>query len=342
MTTSAAIYGCAGTTLSAAERSFFRDADPFGFILFARNVATPEQVRALVADLRASVGRADAPVLIDQEGGRVRRLRPPHWRASPPASAFAALYARDHDAAVEASRLNGRLLAAELLALGIDVDCAPVLDVPVAGAHDVIGDRAFGHAPEPVIALGGAQAEGLLAGGVMPVAKHIPGHGRAMADSHLELPVVDASLDELRASDFAPFRALADIPWGMTAHVLYRALASNRPATTSERIVADVIRGWIGFDGFLLSDDLSMKALGGSFGERARLSLDAGCDAVLHCNGRMEEMTAIADAVAPLSSVARIRLDRANARRAAAFDHADAATLARHRYRLAVLLDGLV
>ncbi|MCW5749304.1 MAG: beta-N-acetylhexosaminidase, partial [Alphaproteobacteria bacterium] len=278
--TAAMIFGCAGHRLSADERSFFRDVDPLGFILFARNVATPAQLRALTSDLRDSVGRADAPVLIDQEGGRVARLKPPYWRVAPPAAVFGELYAREPETAVEAARLNARLIAADLTPLGIDVDCAPVLDVTVPGAHGVIGDRAFGVDPATVAALGRAQADGLLLGGVMPVMKHIPGHGRARADSHLELPVVEATRGELEASDFAPFRALADLPWAMTAHVLYRALSGNRPATTSDVVVRDIIRGHIGFDGLLLTDDLSMGALDGTCAERAAASLAAGCDVV--------------------------------------------------------------
>ncbi|QQS13745.1 MAG: beta-N-acetylhexosaminidase [Rhodospirillales bacterium] len=335
----AAIFGCAGARLGADERAFFRDVDPLGFILFARNVETPAQVRALTSELRGCVGRADAPVLIDQEGGRVARLKPPYWRVAPPASVFGELYDHDRAAAVEASRLNGRLLAADLTPLGIDVDCAPVLDVPVAGAHGVIGDRAFGHAPATVAALGRAQADGLLAGGVIPVIKHIPGHGRARADSHFELPSVDASRAELEATDFAPFRALADLPWAMTAHVLYRGLSGNQPATTSAPVVRDVIRGHIGFDGLLISDDLSMKALGGAFEERTAAALDAGCDVVLHCNGAMDEMVAVAGALRPLTAIAIDRLARGETLRRSRADHADAETLEAIRRRMAALMD---
>ncbi|CAA7623720.1 beta-N-acetylhexosaminidase [Magnetospirillum sp. UT-4] len=307
----AAIFGCAGPVLNAAERAFFARVRPLGFILFARNIETPDQVRALVAELRASVGRADAPVLIDQEGGRVQRLRPPHWRKAPPGAAFAALAGRDKAAALEAVRLNFRLIGRELADLGIDVDCAPVLDVPVPGAHDVIGDRAYGLDPAQVAELGRACCDGLLDEGVLPVVKHIPGHGRAMVDSHLALPVVEAGRAELEAADFPPFRALADQPWGMTAHVVYKAIDADRPATTSARVIGEVIRGLIGFQGFLVSDDLSMKALGGSFEDRTRAALDAGCDAVLHCNGEMAEMEAVAAAMTPLDGIAEERLARA-------------------------------
>jgi beta-N-acetylhexosaminidase len=333
------IFGCAGTALSGEERAFFRDVDPLGFILFARNVETPDQVRRLVDSLRAVVGRDDAPVLIDQEGGRVQRLKPPHWRLAPPASIFGELYTSDPAAAMMASRLNGRLLAADLAPLGIDVDCAPVLDLPVPGSHGVIGDRAFADNVRAVVALGRAQADGLLAGGVIPVMKLLPGHGRARADSHHELPVVDTTRAELERTDFAPFQALADLPWAMTAHVLYRALSSNQPATTSARVIGDVIRGHIGFDGVLISDDLSMKALGGSHAERARQSLDAGCDVVLHCNGELDQMREIAAVVGPLSPRAAARVARGAALARARNDGASRDDLSLCRRRLAELLD---
>ncbi|MGE0423230.1 MAG: beta-N-acetylhexosaminidase [Reyranellaceae bacterium] len=335
----AVIFGCAGTALSADERAFFRDCDPLGFILFARNVETPDQVRRLVASLRDTVGRADAPVLVDQEGGRVQRLRPPHWRLAPPAAIFGELYASEPAAAMMASRLNGRLIAADLAPLGIDVDCAPVLDLPVPGAHGVIGDRAFATSVQAVVSLGRAQADGLLAGGIIPVMKHLPGHGRARADSHFELPVVDTTRAELERTDFAPFRALADLPWAMTAHVLYRALSSNQPATTSARVVGDVIRGHIGFDGVLVSDDLSMRALGGSLAERARLSLEAGCDVALHCNGDAGEMREIASVVGPLSPRSAARVARGTALARARNDGANRDDLELYRRRLAELLD---
>jgi len=311
---SAAIYGCAGLTLSAAEESFFSAANPFGFILFARNCESPDQVRDLVAAMRASVGRPDAPVLIDQEGGRVARLKPPHWRAAPPASFFGRLATHDRERAHEALRINTQLIAAELTDLGIDVDCVPLLDLQFPWAHDVIGDRSFGGDPELVADLGRVVCETMLAAGVMPIVKHIPGHGRARVDSHKELPVVDTGAAELEATDFKPFKMLADAPWAMTAHVVYSALDAARPATTSPSLISGVIRGQIGFDGLLLSDDLSMEALKGSLGDRATDSLGAGCDVALHCNGKPEEMEQVAAAIGPLSAEARRRIAAARAR----------------------------
>ncbi len=313
-TPSAAIYGCAGPSLSADEESFFRAANPFGFILFQRNCETPDQVRDLVTALRASVGRDDAPVLIDQEGGRVARLKPPHWRAAPPASFFGRLASHDRERAHEALKLNTQLLAAELTDLGIDVDCVPLLDLQFPGAHDVIGDRSFGGDPELVADLGRVVCETMLAAGVMPIVKHIPGHGRARVDSHKDLPVVGTARAELEATDFRPFRELADAPWAMTAHVVYTALDAERPATTSPDVVSRVIRGEIGFDGLLLSDDLSMEALKGSLGERAAASLAAGCDVALHCNGKPEEMAQVAAAVGPLTAEAQRRIAAGRAR----------------------------
>jgi beta-N-acetylhexosaminidase len=309
------VFGCSGTVLTHDERDFFADANPLGFILFGRNIDHPDQVRALVADLRAAVGRADTPVLIDQEGGRVARLRPPHWRQPPAASRFGAVYGRDPVAGLEAARLNARLIAAELTELGIDVDCAPVLDLPVPGAHDVIGDRALGTAPAAASALGRAVCDGLLDGGVLPVIKHIPGHGRAQADSHLELPVVAAPLAELERQDFAPFKALADMPWAMTAHVRYDAVDPAGPATTSAKVIGDVIRRGIGFDGVLVSDDLGMKALQGSFAERARGALAAGCDIVLHCSGELAEMRQVMEGAGPIGAATAQRLARGAAMR---------------------------
>ncbi|MEO3430304.1 beta-N-acetylhexosaminidase [Pelagibius sp. CAU 1746] len=313
-TPTAAIYGCAGLSLSAAEESFFRAANPFGFILFQRNCESPDQVRDLVAALRASVGRDDAPVLIDQEGGRVARLKPPHWRAAPPASFFGRLASHDRERAQEALKLNTQLLAAELTDLGIDVDCVPLLDLQFPGAHDVIGDRSFGGDPELVADLGRVVCETMLAAGVMPIVKHIPGHGRARVDSHKGLPVVGTAKAELEATDFKPFKALADAPWAMTAHVVYSALDAERPATTSPGVVSQVIRGEIGFDGLLLSDDLSMEALKGSLGERAEASLGAGCDVALHCNGKPDEMEQVAAAVGPLTAEAQRRIAAGRAR----------------------------
>jgi beta-N-acetylhexosaminidase len=308
--TTAAILGCAGPTLSAEERRFFGHADPLGFVLFQRNCESPEQVRRLVRDLRDSVGRSEAPVLIDQEGGRVARLRPPAWRKVPAAGRFGALAARDTDAALEAARLNARLMGRELADLGISVDCAPVLDLQLAGASNVVGDRGFAADPELVARLGRAVCEGLLAAGVTPVLKHMPGHGRAMVDSHHALPEVDAPLAELRQTDFVPFRRLSDMPWGMTSHVLYKAVDPARPATTSPVVIRDIIRGEIGFDGVLVSDDLSMEALQGDLGDRAGRARAAGCDLALHCNGRLDEMRAVAAAAGPISDATAERLAR--------------------------------
>ena len=313
--TTAAIFGCTGLTLGADERAFFRATDPAGFILFKRNCEDPAQVQALVAELRASVGRPMAPVLIDQEGGRVQRLKPPHWRQAPPARRFAELYRTEPAAAVRAAWINARLIAAELMDLGIDVDCAPVLDNPVPGAHDVIGDRALGCDVATIAALGRAVMDGLLAGGVLPVIKHLPGHGRAEVDSHKHCPIVDAADADLSAQDLPPFRALADAPFAMTAHVVYRAWDAGRVATWSPDIIAKVIRGDIGFAGCLLSDDLSMQALDGGLGERARRALAAGCDLALHCNGDLVEMRDVAAAAGTISEAAATRLAAALARR---------------------------
>lgn len=309
----AVILGCGGLALSAEERRFFAEADPFGFILFKRNCDNPAQVKALVGDLRQSVGRADAPVLIDQEGGRVARLGPPHWRKPPAAAEFVKLTDRDLALGGEAARLNARLMAAELAELGIDVDCAPVLDLPVEGAHDVIGDRAHGRTPDLAASLGRAVCEGLLEGGVLPIVKHIPGHGRATVDTHLALPVVATAEAELRRTDFAPFQMLNDMPWAMTAHVVYSAIDAAQPATTSRTVIERVIRGFIGFDGLLLSDDLSMQALSGTVGERATASFAAGCDVALHCNGKMDEMQPIVAATPRLSEKAQDRIERGRA-----------------------------
>ncbi len=305
----AAIFGLSGPQLEDRERAFFRAADPLGFILFARNCVDEAQVRELILALKDCLGRDDVPILIDQEGGRVQRLRPPRWRAAPAGARFAALATHAEDDAIEAAWLNARLLADELAALGITVDCAPVLDIPVPGGHDVIGDRAYGTTAEQVALLGRAVCAGLLAGGVLPVIKHIPGHGRASVDSHASLPVVDAARELLEHTDFAPFRALSDMPWAMTAHVVYAAIDAGAPATTSPRVIAEVVRGWIGFDGVLVSDDLCMRALAGTPGERAALALAAGVDVLLHCNGDLAEMEAIA-AVCPRLGERRVAAAR--------------------------------
>jgi len=310
----AVIFGCAGAGLGKAEARFFRESNPLGFILFARNCKEPAQVRDLVGELRASVGRRDAPVLIDQEGGRVARLLPPHWRKAPSARRLGQLAERSLEGARRAVWLNARLIAAELADLGITVDCAPVLDLALPETHDVIGDRAFGADPERVAILGRSVCEGLSAGGIAPVIKHIPGHGRARADSHLELPEVAAAWQLMRATDFVPFKALADQPWAMTAHVRFSAIDPVHAATTSRRLIAEVVRGEIGFEGALLSDDLGMRALAGDFGERAAAALEAGCDVVLHCSGVLEEMAAVAAAAPPLGGLAAKRVSRALAR----------------------------
>jgi beta-N-acetylhexosaminidase len=323
----AVILGCSGESLSAFERDFFPAADPVGFILFRRNCSSPGQVRDLVASLRDCVGRDDAPVLIDQEGGRVARLRPPHWRLYPSAARLAAL---PDPLAETATRLGARLIADDLQRLGVTVDCLPVLDLPVPGADPVIGDRAYGSEPGRVSHLGRAACEGLLEGGVLPVIKHIPGHGHARVDSHSACPLVETGHAELSRTDFAPFHALAGMPWAMTAHIVYAAIDATAPATLSRPVVAEVVRRQIGFDGILVSDDLSMRALGGGIGERVRLALAAGCDLGLHCNGDPGEMEEIVRAAGLISEATAERLARAEAtrRRSAAtgFDRLEAET----------------
>ena len=314
---SAAIYGCEGPVLTEEERRFFRDVRPWGFILFRRNVESPDQLRALTAALRETVGRADAPILIDQEGGRVQRLRPPHWPAYPPGAAYVKA-ATDPLGARELARLGARLIAHDLAAVGITVNCLPVLDTPVPGAHDIIGDRAYAHDPATVAQLGRAVAEGLLAGGILPVIKHLPGHGRATADSHHALPVVSDPMKTLDSWDFAPFRALSDMPMAMTAHVVFDAIDRKRPATTSRKALRlmreDVAKGGLGFTGLVMTDDLSMNALNGSLRERAEASLKAGCDVILHCNGNLNEMRSVAEGTGRLRSAAAKRAEAALAR----------------------------
>ena len=334
----AVIFGCAGPELSAEERAFFRDADPLGFILFARNVDTPECTRRLVDELRSSVARADAPVLIDQEGGRVARLRPPHWRKAPPARVLGELYARNAELGLEATKLNSRLLAADVASIGCDVDCVPVLDIAFPETHAVIGDRAYADRPEPVAALGRAAAEGLLAEGVIPVIKHIPGHGRATVDSHEALPRVSASRVELERTDFVPFKLLSDLPWAMTGHLLFETIDARDCITVSAGAVQDVIRGHIGFDGLLLSDDLSMRALGGSLGDRSARALAAGCDIALHCNGRMGEMVEIAGRTSGMTEAAGRRFEAGRAFLARHRDPAGKKGLAEAAKRLTELL----
>ena len=322
MNSCAFITGVSGPELSAAEREFIRSARPWGFILFKRNIETPTQVINLIRELRNAVGNPGAPVLIDQEGGRVQRLSPPHWPIYPPGAVFGMLYDIDPALGLSAARLSARLIAADLIDLGITVDCLPLADVPVPGADAVIGNRAYGTEPDKVAAIGRAVTEGLEQGGVLPVLKHIPGHGRATADTHFRLPVVDASKAELEQTDFAAFQPLADLPMAMTAHVVFSALDPAHPATTSATIIAQVIRGVIGFQGLLMSDDVSMNALAGSIAERTRAIFTAGCDLVLHCNGKLDEMREVAAETPELAGKARERARRALASRkpAQAFD----------------------
>ncbi|MBB4259631.1 MULTISPECIES: beta-N-acetylhexosaminidase [unclassified Bradyrhizobium] len=314
MSTRAFITGVSGTELTAVEREFIRDQRPWGFILFKRNVATPAQVAALVAELRTTASAADAPVLIDQEGGRVQRLGPPHWPVYPPGAVFSTLYDTDSALGLTAARLSARLIAADLADLGITVDCLPLADVPVEGADAVIGNRAYGTEPGKVAAIARAVTEGLEQGGVLPVLKHIPGHGRATADTHFKLPTVDTPRGELERTDFAAFKPLSDLPMAMTAHVVFSAVDPAHPATTSATMIADVIRGAIGFQGLLMSDDVSMNALSGNIAERTRAIFAAGCDMALHCNGNIEEMREVAGQTPELSGRA---LERANAALAA-------------------------
>jgi len=316
MAVRAFITGLGGLKITANERAFLREAQPWGLIIFKRNVSTPRQVTELTSSFRDIVGWA-APVLVDQEGGRVQRLGPPHWPAYPPGAVYGGLYDRDPARGLLVARFGGHLIASDLSALGIDVDCVPLGDVPAPGADPVIGDRAYGSEAGKVAAIAGAIAEGLLAGGVLPVVKHLPGHGRAAADSHHALPVVDADRATLEATDFAAFRPLAGLPLGMTAHVVFSAIDPDAPATTSVTMVREVIRGFIGFTGLLMSDDVSMKALSGSIGERSCAAVAAGCDVVLHCNGDLAEMTEVAGAVPELAGAAAQRAEAALAQRKA-------------------------
>jgi len=306
------ILGLAGPDLTDAERGFFREVDPAGFILFKRNVVDRAQVRALTDALRALSGRDNIPILIDQEGGRVARMQPPEWPAFPPGAAFDRLYDLAPMSAIEAIRANAQALAVMLREVGVNVDCLPLLDVRQPGAHDIIGDRALGSEPLRVAALGRATLEGLKAGGAVGVVKHMPGHGRAMADSHVELPVVDAPAEALEA-DLRPFATLNWAPMGMTAHVVYTAWDSDQCASLSSKVIGEIIRGRIGYDGLLMSDDLGMHALKGSFTERTAGVIAAGCDIGLHCSGDMEEMEACAKGVGEITPRARERLDAAMA-----------------------------
>jgi beta-N-acetylhexosaminidase len=300
------ISGCAGLELNANEEAFFRDVQPWGLILFKRNIDAPDQVKALTERFRQIVGRRNAPVLVDQEGGRVQRMGQPHWRKYPAARRYGERYETDPMGAMRAARLTAQLIADDLTSVGINVDCLPVLDVPAAGSHDVIGDRAYSTSTEKVIVLARQAMTGLMAGGVLPVIKHIPGHGQANVDSHLTVPVVTAGRKQLETGDFLPFAAFSDAPLAMTGHVVYQAIDRDNPATLSRKVVR-LIRKQIGFEGLLMTDDLSMKALAGDMAERVRRALAAGCDMMLHCNGDFTEMQAVAGAAGELKGRARMR-----------------------------------
>jgi beta-N-acetylhexosaminidase len=306
------IFGLSGETLTPDERAFFREADPAGYILFKRNIADRAQLRALTDDLRALAGRGDLLIMIDQEGGRVARMQPPVWPKFPSAEPFDRLYVTAPSSAIAAARANARAIAATLSEVGINVDALPLLDLRLEGQSDIIGDRSLGGDPRQVAALGRAVIEGLRAGGVVGIVKHMPGHGRATVDSHLSLPTVNASAEELE-QDIAPFSSLARAPMGMTAHIVYTAWDAERPASLSPIVIGDIIRGRIGFDGLLMSDDLDMKALSGSISELAAGVVAAGCDIALNCWARMDEMVAIAGALPEISGEGRARLDRAMA-----------------------------
>jgi beta-N-acetylhexosaminidase len=299
--TASLIVGLSGVMLTDDERRFLRGVQPAGVIIFRRNVFDRAQLSRLIDEARDAVGRDDFLVLIDQEGGRVQRLKPPIARTLPPAAAYADLYADDPDEAKKAAFAVARLTAEELRGYGITMNCAPVADLPVEGAHEIISDRAYGRAVHQVVALAQSVADGYLAGGVVPVVKHIPGHGRATADSHHALPIVTTAREKLSATDFAPFKALAALPAAMTAHVVYSDIDPQRPASTSAIVTRDIIRGEIGFDNLLMSDDLSMQALSGPMRARAEAVIAAGSDLALHCNGDLAEMRAAAEGVPPLS-----------------------------------------
>lgn len=319
------IIGVSGTELTADERSFYAENSPWGFILFARNLKDENQIRDLNAALRDSIGNPDAPIFIDQEGGRVQRLRPPLAPNYPSASELGDIYRRNRTAGLDAARLMSRLHAVDLRKYGFTADCLPVLDVPVPGANSVIGNRAYGNDPQTVTEMGRAAAEGLMDGGILPVMKHMPGHGRGFADSHHNLPVVDVPLAELMEHDFAPFKALNDLPMAMTGHLVFTAIDPDRPATTSPVVIDQIIRGHIGFDGLLMSDDVSMNALSGDFHQRTRAIFAAGCDMVLHCNGVMDEMKAVLSETPILGGKALKRAEAALDRLTAAEDVEEAA-----------------
>ncbi len=311
------IFGCEGTKLSAAEKKFFKAEQPFGFILFTRNVETPKQLKKLVKSLRSAVGRPDAPVLIDQEGGRVQRLRSPHWFEAKPFGYFGDLYETEPERAIEALRLTTRLINSDLMEAGVTVNCSPCLDLRLPETVDAIGNRAFAGDPEIVARFGAVVVEEMLTAGIIPVIKHMPGHGRATVDSHLALPHVPTPHNVLQETDFAPFKALSMLPWGMTSHIVFDDIDPDQPATQSRAIVEDVIRGEIGFSGLLLTDDLNMEALSGGLAERATAALAAGVDIVLHCSGVLAEMQEVAAVCPLLGEEAQARIDRGNR----VFDH---------------------
>ena len=333
----AAIYGLAGTELTAEEAAFFADSRPSGYILFKRNIESREQLRRLTDALRDLEGHDEVPILIDQEGGRVARMRPPEWQSFPPGEAFDRLYQLAPSSAIEAARVNARALGLMLNEVGINVDCLPMLDVRQPGANDIVGDRALGSEPMQVASLGKAILDGLKSAGVLGVIKHIPGHGRALADSHLELPVVDAGEDEL-AIDIEPFERLRDAAMGMTSHLLYTEWDAERPASQSPIVIHDIIRQRIGFDGFLMSDDIGMEALAGDHGQRAAACVAAGCDVALHCDGKIENMILVANAVPALSAEGEARLSRAMAMRFTPDDEMDFAEAVAKRDALLALV----
>jgi beta-N-acetylhexosaminidase len=333
----AAIYGLAGTELSAEETDFFRDAKPAGYILFRRNIETREQLRRLTDAIRDLEGHDEVPILIDQEGGRVARMRPPEWPAFPSGEAFDQLYRLAPSSAIEAARVNARALGLMLHEVGVNIDCLPMLDVRQPGATDIVGDRALGSEPMQVAALGRAILDGLASAGALGVVKHIPGHGRALVDSHLALPIVGASDEELRV-DLEPFERLRDAAMGMTSHIVYTAWDAERPASQSPFVIHDIIRQRIGFDGFLMSDDIGMEALAGDHGMRAAACVAAGCDVALHCDGKMENMLAVAAAVGDISAEGEARLARAMAMRFTPDDEMDFAEAVAKRDALLALV----
>ena len=333
----AAIYGLFGTELIPDEAAFFRDARPAGYILFKRNIESRQQLRTLTASIRDLEGHDEVAILIDQEGGRVARMRPPEWPAFPSGEAFDKLYELAPSSAIEAARVNARALGLMLHEVGINVDCLPMLDVRQPGATDIVGDRALGSEPMQVASLGKAILEGLRSAGTLGVIKHIPGHGRALVDSHHELPVVDATEEELTI-DLEPFERLREAPMGMTSHIVYTAWDAERPASQSPFIIQEIIRQRIGFDGFLMSDDIGMEALAGDHGQRAAACVAAGCDVALHCDGKMENMLLVADAVGEISAEGASRLARAMAMRFTPDDEMDFAEAVAKRDALLALV----